>query len=442
MPSSRLDMAERLMRYLDSSDVAYVVVGDYRFYLDSLQGDLDFIVAPDSLRTLRKSLFSFFRNHHFPIVQMLQHEQTAWYLACVHRDATGTLHFFHPDICGNYFRSGSLLLAADPILKNRIQVATQSDHFRNMWIPSPRHAFIYYLLKKIDKGRLEGRHERYLYLEWQKDPTGCADQLTRFWGQSDTKLIRDAVSRNDWAKLQGQLPRLSSEIRRRVPFSLGHTMFEWIRIGRRILRPTGIHVAFLGPDGVGKSTVIEKIARHLAPAFRRKNVYHLRPFFGHRQASVRCNPHPQRAVPRGLFSSLTKLALWWLDFTVGYFMTAFLDKIQSTLVLSDRYYHDILVDPKRYRYGGPLWLARWVGKLVPQPDLTIILDAEPVVVQSRKQEVPLEETCRQRVAYRKLLAELRHTSIIDASKPLSEVVQKVEAVILDYMGKRALNRNI
>ncbi|GAB1724578.1 MAG: hypothetical protein NTNFB01_34740 [Nitrospira sp.] len=123
-------------------------------------------------------------------------------------------------------------------------------------------------------------------------------------------------------------------------------------------------------------------------------------------------------------------------------MTAFLDKIQSTLVLSDRYYHDILVDPKRYRYGGPLWLARWVGKLVPQPDLTIILDAEPVVVQSRKQEVPLEETCRQRVAYRKLLAELRHTSIIDASKPLSEVVQKVEAVILDYMGKRALNRNI
>ena len=59
----------------------------------------------------------------------------------------------------------------------------------------------------------------------------------------------------------------------------------------------------------------------------------------------------------------------------------------------------MLVDPRRYRYGGAMWLARWVGKIIPKPDLWILLDAPAEVLQKRKQEVPPEETARQRRAY-------------------------------------------
>ena len=87
-----------------------------------------------------------------------------------------------------------------------------------------------------------------------------------------------------------------------------------------------------------------------------------------------------------------------------------------------RYYHDLLADPARYRYGGSLLLARLLGKLLPQPDLVFILDAPADVLQSRKQEVPFEESVRQRTAYRCLKGEYKRAYIIDASVPLDKVV--------------------
>jgi thymidylate kinase len=121
---------------------------------------------------------------------------------------------------------------------------------------------------------------------------------------------------------------------------------------------------------------------------------------------------------------------------LGYIGDIFPRLVRGTLVLLDRYYHDLLVYPKRYRYGGPLRLARFVGQLIPKPHLVILLDAPPEVIQSRRQEVPFEETARQREAYLKVVENLPNSHVVDASKPLDDVVTEVEGLILDYMTKR------
>ncbi len=56
-------------------------------------------------------------------------------------------------------------------------------------------------------------------------------------------------------------------------------------------------------------------------------------------------------------------------------------------MLNDRHFLDILVDQRRYRYGGPLWLLRLIRRLIPKPDLVNLLDAPPKVLQARKQEL-------------------------------------------------------
>jgi thymidylate kinase len=114
--------------------------------------------------------------------------------------------------------------------------------------------------------------------------------------------------------------------------------------------------------------------------------------------------------------------------------------IKSSFVIFDRYYYDLLIDPKRFRQGAPLWIARLVGWFIPRPDLVILLDASAEVLQSRKQEVSLEETRRQREAYLKLVYSLPSGQVVDASKPLQEVIRQVEDIVLDYMVKRTARR--
>ncbi|MCK4391083.1 MAG: hypothetical protein KAV83_12705 [Desulfobacterales bacterium] len=215
---------------------------------------------------------------------------------------------------------------------------------------------------------------------------------------------------------------------------------DLIRRINRLCIPTGLHVVFLGADGSGKSSILQKVEVSLVPAFRKTSLAHLRPslFKTRRNSGPVTNPHNLANYSSGV--SLLKLAYFSMDYILGYFTKIYLMLVRSTLVIFDRYYHDILVDPRRYRYGGPMWLARWVGEMIPKPDLFILLDAPPEVLQARKQEVSFEETARQREAYLELVRGMKNGVVVDASRPLDEVVAEVNKVILDFMAERTRKR--
>jgi len=99
-----------------------------------------------------------------------------------------------------------------------------------------------------------------------------------------------------------------------------------------------------------------------APVFRRTGYFHLRPrvFAGGGTAVLQVTaPH---ALPaRGKLASLAKLGYFISDYVAGYVLRVWPLAIRSTLVLFDRYFHDLLVDPHRYRYGGSMLFARWAA---------------------------------------------------------------------------------
>ena len=105
---------------------------------------------------------------------------------------------------------------------------------------------------------------------------------------------------------------------------------------------------------------------------------------------------PHGKPPRGLIASIFKLGLFFVDWWWAYLGVLLHARAKVTLVISDRYYNDLLADPKRYRFGAPLWLARLVFKLMPRPDQVIVLAGDPNVIHARKQEVTMAELVRQR----------------------------------------------
>jgi len=86
---------------------------------------------------------------------------------------------------------------------------------------------------------------------------------------------------------------------------------------------------------------------------------------------------------------------------------------------------DLVADPKRYRYGGPRWLAAVWDRLLPKPDYLIFLDAEPDVLLSRKQEVDKETLIETRAAYHQVTDTRKEGYVVDASVPLEQVIMEV-----------------
>jgi thymidylate kinase len=137
-------------------------------------------------------------------------------------------------------------------------------------------------------------------------------------------------------------------------------------------------------------------------SFRLERVFHWRPQVFASQKHQRSVTDPHGKSQRGTLLSMAALSTCFLDYWIGYLFVIRPLLSKSCLVIFDRYFHDVLVDPKRYRYGGPMWFAQFLARMVPEPDILIFLDSDPESVAARKAELPVAEVRRQIHKYREL----------------------------------------
>ena len=157
-------------------------------------------------------------------------------------------------------------------------------------------------------------------------------------------------------------------------------------------------VIFMGPDGAGKTTLMRLVQRGLAESGCDLKTYYFAPGFLKRyrpSPTGLVTTEPHALPPYGAFLTFLKILLMLFEFNLG---VRRLRQVRR-LVLFDRFIHDLLIDPRRYRMEKVRWWMRALLKLAPRPDLAVIVTAPPDVIQARKQEVTPEETARQVFAY-------------------------------------------
>lgn len=336
---------------------------------------------------------------------------------------------------GRFFYDGAEVLAAQPR-----RAGNDVDAFATPI--SPRESACY-LIEKIAKVCLVPVHERVLVDAFRNDPDGCAKEIARFWSAANASLIESALRTGNWEIVRRAQADLRGELRRgaflRRP--LWTVVYKLSKGWRRVvefLRPSsGLHVVMLGPDGVGKSTVVEVLQRDLEPAFCGISYGTFAPgLLPYKPNPLDGGGQPHGKPPRSLPVSIVK-ALWWIIYySLGYHFTIRPVLARGGLALNHRYCVDAIVDSRRYRYKGPQWLLTLAWRLARKPDLVFLLDAPPEVVQARKKEVAFEETVRQREAYRRIVEPMPNGHVIDATQPIADVVADVERVILDFLAAR------
>lgn len=218
-----------------------------------------------------------------------------------------------------------------------------------------------------------------------KDIFGCGsvEECDRTSGK---KLLGKAITRNVASR----------------PFGLvaGVARFLQTFVGNYIMSRTGFSVGFTGPDGSGKTTVIDRTIERLGAVFATAHAYyHFRPaLFGNlgdvahsaglKKEVDRNYSDPHRGGKTGTLSSLARLGYYSVDYILGYFVKVKSKTRITRLVIFDRYFTDIICDARRSRiYLPPKFLNLWRKLFIPSLDYNILLTASSETILSRKREL-------------------------------------------------------
>ncbi|MFN2390026.1 MAG: hypothetical protein ABR575_10540 [Actinomycetota bacterium] len=218
-----------------------------------------------------------------------------------------------------------------------------------------------------------------------------------------------------------------------------------VRLGSRLRYPTGALVVLAGPDGAGKSMVRAALMNDLAPLFRETCAYHWRPGVLPRAGEVVRKPEPDATTPHGRethgsFLSTGLLLYYWADFFIGGWSAWWSRKVRTQLVVVERGWDDLIVDPRRYRIDPPKLLIRALGRTLPRPDVFLLLDGSAATLMERKPELTSQEIERQNEHWKRLRGRWRSRRVVDVEQSPEQVAEAASCAVAEWLEQRAISR--
>jgi thymidylate kinase len=374
---------ERLFAALSAAGVAWCLLRP-RAALAHPGGDVDLLVEPRAL----------------PHVAQLLEREGFLRMTVAGADVHGVAYDAASDSFPWVHVQGELRLAGAVVPAAEVLAGAAGEPLRE-----PADAWLLWILllrALIDKGALPERHRpsaQALAGGWRGGPERLV-ALAREHRLAPERIV-DLAAKGDWdgllAHAEALPPRAGPS--RRIVRSL-HDLR-----GRR-----GLAVAVIGPDGAGKSTLVEGLARSLPVA----TTIEYMGLTGGRM------PQADALRVPGLVLAARLLILW-----VRWGRCAY-HRARGRIVLIDRYTLDGAV-PSGIRLGPLGRVSRRVQRRAcPMPDLVLLLDASGTTMHRRKGEYDPAELEVWRAAYARLLDKVRALEAIDAEQPAEAVRREAQ----------------
>lgn len=215
--------------------------------------------------------------------------------------------------------------------------------------------------------------------------------------------------------------------------------------------PKGFSIGFTGPDGAGKTTVINMLIAEFEKVYPTIDLHHFRPTLipnlgeAAQKAKLKgkvdtdySNPH--RGKKTGIISSIARLSYYTLDYVLGYFKIVRPTLVNRSIVIFDRYYTDIIADSRRSRiHLNPKFLFVFGKLFVPVLDFNILLTADSETILKRKQELTVEgiNQINNKIDY---LKDKKDYYKIENSGSAEEAVHEILSIVFDSRHKLNLKQ--
>jgi thymidylate kinase len=423
----RSSFNEQLARALDAADVDYVFLHG-RAVETSEQSDVDIAVDRVGFETV-DALF------RMGVVGRL-------------------LQAFHYDIpwCWGYVVQGPskdqrlVDVVCDPWSISRYGLATRialstASRIDGLRVPSTPATVLYLSVKRSFKGVRSSDRDRLIEL-YERDRDGARCLLEDALGIAGRSLAAALESRSSDLSSELASVRSAAEAAARTPRRLAlRALFQSARIVERIVKPTGVAVGIVGPDGVGKSTTAAGLLAARQKVFARAVRLHggtmLLPAPGRFVGRRSDTPDPHGRSSSGRFLSGLRLAYRSADELLSWGPKVLVPRARRSLVIIERGMLDAIVDPQRYRLGLTENTIRRVVALLPLPDIVVLLGAPPERIHSQKRELTVAEIARQLATWRSIAAEHPgRFTVVDASRSTEAIASEVYEAAVDLQASR------
>jgi thymidylate kinase len=346
------------------------------------------------------------------------------------------------DFFVNLCRKGLPYLPVEAVLDASVRRQAGNLSF---YTPSPVHEAIDSLLASLVVGGwLKEKYLPKVQRTFASNRSEAIAALSPQFGQKASTKLVDSVIDGTREKIRGCVKPLCTSLALRY---LLHRPFRGVvAIARHYARMIEIRrspktiktVCVVGPHKCGKTRLIEDLLPILRFAAKEvgKQPLKLQLPPGRLAREMAADAAPHTKTTEGLFASMEMVTAWWLE----EWLNIIFGKNNLTLRICERYYHNLLIEPKLYGFGGPRWFARLVGTLLPSPDLWILLDVSSEVIQSRNPQLSPAEILRQIDVYRAFVKTRKNYIILDASKPAGEVKENAYAAIIDMLAQGTESR--
>jgi thymidylate kinase len=408
-----------LARALDEAEIRWLVLRNHEDLPDAVGHDVDVLVHPQDAPRIDGLIRTVVREGGLLLLRTYRGiEHHGFDVATP--DLIGRL-VLHVDVQTAARYRGRLLIDAEDLLADRRQTA-------GFWTPSPgMEAYALLLHAALHKGELKEKYVNRLIALEAADPGALQGIAEERLGPTLGRRLAGVRTERDMLATRRQLGRA---IDRRFRSNRWRRPWFNVRSGLTMtglrLRPRGLFVVFLGPDGSGKSTTTDLLTRMLAgrssvlPVHRvylgsgtpllptRKLMRRIHGKSGRRDdARERLRDVRPRRLRGALHVMTDEILRYWVEVRPRL--------APHGIVLADRYAYDLL------RVNNPTIRRRWFRRLataiIPDPHVTFFLEGDPAVIAERKNELTLEETIRQQRAYREL------ADLVPSFRPLDLTVR-------------------
>jgi hypothetical protein len=258
--SGRAAFLERFFAELERQRIAYVVLHSYEQHSWQVgASDIDYAVATADFSKIRGILAGIARETGLVVAQSFSHQAFGRYAVLVNPE--NPTDYLKLDGCSHYAPTPWLFVSNKILLAGRRRC-------EGKFVTGPASEFIYLLVKVVSNSSATQKHLPRLRQLAAVDPLGVQEQFKAIFGDTGRPDC-------EWLSDSAQITELRMFVRRR--WRAGLLAAKLRQRVERVLRPPGFQIAVLGPDGVGKSTLLQNLGEALEPCFTRRRLFKFRP---------------------------------------------------------------------------------------------------------------------------------------------------------------------
>lgn len=425
---------ELLFDYCHQNNIDYCFARNYKdLPNEKKRGDLDLVIssgrADDIIQWIKKT-------PNLTLVNRMQQKDVDnLFIAGVHWG--NDYQAIQLDLFSQLTWKGIPFLPIENVLLRSQSVSQEKKQIKK---PDPiDEMVISFFSKVINAGMIKEKDWQKWQALCQKKPQAVRDKFKRRMGDFYSNALIDQIERDDQAGV------LKNKQRWRFGFIQHQWHQEGLHLPLWLLKhywselKTVFHfkkvtrIVFFGVDGAGKTTTIHALKKSLYHMSKGVFVYHVRPpLFKAKQDDPKAVLHNPHGKPdRSAFTSILKLVYFLLLYWGDYLKP----RRQPVIHLYDRYFHDMEVDTRRYRYGASKKVLDFFLKLIPKPDLAVLVDIDSQSAQQRKSEVSKQETERQIKDYQTMIkTKFKNYIVVSGQEDTEQNIDKIHENIVQRMG--------